>query len=208
MDQQPFTPIPADQYDVLILSSYSHFTLTNELRAILAAYSKRVLVAWSMGVWAGQQLFADCAELFGVRIAINGTLCPVDETRGIPPALCQGTWANWGEVSRAKFYRRMFQSGDDWQQFSVHLPARQPDEQKAELAFLLATVGCLPPVASIYQEVRISLADRIISSANQFNYWQGAPISRLAAGHFPFYIWPSWDRICGDLGQREGEACR
>lgn len=208
MDEQPFTFLHAEQYDVLVLYGYNHFSLTDELRNILAGYPERVLMAWSMGVWAGQQLFAGCADLFGRRIAINGTLCPVDEIRGIPPALCQGTWANWGVDSRVKFYRRMFQSVDDWQRFSAHLPARQPDEQKAELAFLLAKVGCLPSIASIYQQVCISLADRIITSANQLFYWQGAPISRLVGGHFPFYAWQSWDRICGDLGQGEGEDGR
>lgn len=202
MDERPFAPLQAEQYDVLMLAAYHHFTLTDDLRMDLAAYQERVLVAWSMGVWAGQQLFADCAGLFASRIAINGTLCPVDEAYGIPPALCQGTLANWGEGSRHKFYRRMFWQGADWQRFAAQQPNRSLAEQRTELTFLLATVGCLSPTASIYQDVRVGLHDRIVPVASQLQFWQERPISRLAAGHFPFYAWPSWDRLCTDPAPR------
>ena len=67
--------------DVWLVSDYRNLTFD----ADLSAYQSVTLVAWSLGVWVAEQLFADESSVHWERkIAINGTGCPVHDTEGIP----------------------------------------------------------------------------------------------------------------------------
>ena len=77
--------------DVWLVSDYRNLTFD----ADLSAYQSVTLLAWSLGVWVAEQLFADESSVHWERkIAINGTGCPVHDTEGIPEAIFRGTLEN------------------------------------------------------------------------------------------------------------------
>lgn len=198
MDAHPFLPLASREYDVLHLFDFCELSAIAPVLAEIEPYSERILLSWSMGVWGGQQLFADHPHLFARTIAINGTLCPVDDQHGIPRELFAGTMRGWSEASRRKFFRRLTGGGAIEQQFLQHQPNRLLADQQRELACYLSAVDCIARERSIYQEVFISEHDKIMPTANQLSYW-GESGAMLGGGHFPFYRWQSWDQLLADI---------
>ena len=86
------------------MSDYRNLTFD----ADLSAYQSVTLVAWSLGVWVAEQLFADESSVHWERkIAINGTGYPVHDTEGIPEAIFRGTLENLTPDGIRRFNRRM-----------------------------------------------------------------------------------------------------
>lgn len=193
MDEHPFALLPSDQYDVLCFYDYRSLQPIEDIQRICASYTQKILLSWSMGVWAGQQLFTDHPDIFDRLIALNGTLCPIDPSLGIPPDIFLATLNAWGEQSRLKFYRRMFSSSQDYERFMAHAPRRSVAEQKEELSVLYQKTQATKVSTSIYDTVCVGMKDRIFPGQNQKKYWQNAPILCTDYSHFPFYSFPSWD---------------
>jgi len=198
MDEHPFMPLTSDDYDVALLYDYRESIECSGLLDEVTSYSERVLMGWSMGVWGGQQLFSEHAALFDRAIAINGTLCPVNDRYGIPRELFAGTMAGWSELSRRKFYHRLAGNKDVERTFLCFQPKRTVVDQQQELAYYLNNADCIDPKKSMYREVIVSERDRIVPTANQLEYW-GERVLQLAGGHFPFYRWSSWDEALRDI---------
>lgn len=85
----------------------------------LTGYTVIDVVAWSMGVWAASQVLSKVSLPIRRRIAINGTPFPIDEKRGIPPAIFMGTLEGLNEASLRKFQRRMCADGNVLPAFSL-----------------------------------------------------------------------------------------
>lgn len=195
MDPRPFLVLAASAYDVLNLYDFRNVRECGAPLDLLAEYDERLLLGWSMGVWAGQQLFAGHEQLFTRTIAVNGTLCPVDDRYGIPRKLFAGTMEGWSESARHRFYRRLCGEREVEERFLQNQPLRSLADQQDELAYYLETAGHLERERSIYREVVISAKDRIVPTAHQLAYWGEAGVVRLAGGHFPFYCWDCWDDL-------------
>ena len=198
MDHQPLLPLAAHDYDVLLLSDFQKTGELEELFALIAGYPCRVLVGWSMGVWNGQNLFAGQSRLFSRAIAINGTLCPVDDRWGIPVDLFTATLDNWTEATRLKFYRRLAGGSDVYRQVAVHCPERSVEDQRQELVFYLRECDCRGRADAIYTTAVVASHDRFVPTANQLAFW-GDGAGRVDGGHFPFYRWPSWDAMLAEV---------
>lgn len=198
MDWNPFAPLGSGHYDVLHLYDFRDMQSVATIYAALEPYDECVLLAWSMGVWGGQRLFLHHANRFDRIIAINGTLCPVDNRYGIPRDLFAGTMAGWSESSRRKFYRRLTGGGEIEQKFLKHQPRRTLVDQQLELAYYLADADCTARQHGIYREVVICDHDRIVPTANQLSYW-GNDIVLRAGGHFPFYSWKDWGQLLSEI---------
>lgn len=195
MDGSPFAPISSAGYDVLMLYDYQGVELPPSFDQQIRRYKDRVLVAWSMGVWAGQQLFSDMDSCFSEKIAINGTLCPIHDRFGIPHDIAKGTLESWGKNSRQRFYRRMCRSKSLLEQFIRYQPQRTCENQKEELAELFEIAGCFKPADSIYNTILIARNDRIVPTENQLAFWENSDACLLDGSHFPFYSWSSWDNL-------------
>ncbi len=107
MDETPFTRLDSNEYDILVFYDYQDLQPDFEVDLLASEYEELILAGWSMGVVVGQLLFQKNKEMFQKRIAINGTLCPIDDRFGIPRDTFQATHDNYNEATRLKFYRRM-----------------------------------------------------------------------------------------------------
>lgn len=195
MDGFPFRSLLSVEYDVYMLYDYRQLAIRPDIEAVAEKYDQVHLVSWSMGVWVGQKLFFDKQYLLHRTIAINGTLCPIDDRFGIPEKVFNATLANYGEAARLKFYKRMCREKKNLTLFLARQPQRSLEEQGEELAALINGVDCLPVNESIYKEIIISEHDLIVPSANQFNYWQGRQVKPVSGFHFLFNLWQSWDQL-------------
>ncbi len=195
MDAVPFTPLKAVEYDVLMLHDYSDVTTDVNAAELSKKYSKMMLVGWSMGVLMGQQLFGREKKSFQKRIAINGTLCPIDDRYGIPEETFRATLKNYNEATRLKFYRRMCKGKVYLKKFLEYQPKRDIANQRNELAGLIERKACLAADISMYTDVIISDKDFIIPTENQKRFWKESKVRYIEGTHFPFYIWKSWDEF-------------
>lgn len=195
MDEYPVRFLESDQYDVLMLYDYSSIVPDTDFQQLFVGYSSVVLVSWSMGVWAGQQLFAGCRDGFSTTIAINGTLCPIDDQYGIPEKTVRSTLENLDEKGRLKFYSRMFRDRELYGDFLNQQPRRSVADQKNELAALLETVVCKVEEDPIYTTAIVSSRDLIMPTKNQLRFWPEKRVTRVDGSHFLFYSYDSWDDL-------------
>ncbi len=208
MDETPFRPLAAGSaVDILMLYDYHDLELHCVVARLFSRYSSVSLVAWSLGVWVGQQLFRHWAHRFHTAIAIAGTLCPIHDQLGIPAEMVRGTIAQWSEASRLKFYRRVCQEPLVLETFLQHQPQRTVESQRLELAALQRRVDCEGMETAIYHQVLITEQDRIFPAAHQLAFWQqgrlGLRVRRVQGPHFPFYAWQNWDDLL-ELAGEEG----
>ncbi|MDK9707681.1 MAG: DUF452 family protein [Desulforhopalus sp.] len=195
MDGTPFQPLASSAYDVYMLYDYRELAPPEPLLPIIEGYKRVYLISWSMGVWVGQKLFADMAGLFSRIIAINGTLCPINDKLGIPGKIFHETLSGFNETTRMKFYRRMCREKTNLKMFLTRQPQRSHLDQRAELACLESTVDCLSPDQSIYREIIVAEYDWVVPSENQRQFWFGKQVTEIAGFHFLFYLWQSWDHL-------------
>lgn len=195
MDYHPFSPLLSKEYDVLICFDYTAETAVPDVRKLSVNYSRIILVAWSMGVAYAQRFFTETQKLFQHRIAINGTLCPIHNTFGIPINTFNATLTNISEESMLNFYHRMCRSPQLLTEFLKNSPARTVKSQKEELQAIYSNIGCLDEEKSIYTDVIISKKDFIIPTVNQLHFWKSTKVSTISGYHFPFYQWKSWDEL-------------
>lgn len=204
MDANPFLPLSAKQFDVLMLFDYGDPDLDFDVEILARHYPCIFLVSWSMGVWVGQQIFRSWSHLFQRTIAINGTLCPIHDQLGIPVQLYTATVEQFSVSTRLKFYRRMCRQ-QSLETFLENQPQRSVESQSLELAALQGQVGCQDAGETIYSQVFIASHDLVIPTANQLTFWQGRKVCRIKGSHFLFYNWQSWDELmaCADEHNRE-----
>lgn len=203
MDERPFHPLAAQNCDVLMISDYREMAPASDVLELTGSYDAVFLIAWSMGVWAGQRIFAGKQEMFKAAIAVNGTLCPIDNRFGIPEEIIAGTLRNFSEGSQAKLYRRMCRDKNGRLSFQKNLPARSLQSQKEELEALLMRCDCLTVGESIYSHIVIADKDLVMPTENQLHFWQSCNIKNIHGCHFPFHLWSSWDRFLFDAIQAD-----
>jgi pimeloyl-[acyl-carrier protein] methyl ester esterase len=195
MDGFPFRSMVSIEYDVYMLHDYRQLDKIPDIDGLAENYEQVILISWSMGVWVGQKLFSDKRHLFHRTIAINGTLCPIDDRFGIPTKVFDATMVGYGESARLKFYKRMCREKTNLNTFLKKQPRRTLEDQGEELAALKKMVDCIPADESIYKEIIISESDWIVPSANQFDFWQGKLVTSVSGFHYLFNLWQSWDHL-------------
>lgn len=192
MDETPFLHYRPKASDFMIC--YDYRTLDFD-ETLLKTYQEIHLVAWSMGVWAASQVLQRDPLPITQRIAINGTPYPIDERRGIPPALFQGTLDGLDEASLLKFYRRMCADKKSFERFLSIAPRRPIEELRDELAAIgrqqvqsiqpIQQVQSIQPIQPailpqqltfVWQQAVIGENDRIFPPAHQQEAWKGESI--------------------------------
>ncbi len=189
MDAGAVNSLSDDGFDLLEINDYS----THKPLPTFQEYDRTILVAWSLGLLAAAQsgIKADLA------IAINGTLRPIDDIFGIPPAIFQGTIDNWHERGRNKFNRRMCGDRETLAYFNCNPPSRSTEAQQQELIAIRNTVQTQPEPANIFDVAIISSGDRIVPPAAQRAYWEAekTAIIELNTPHYLFNRWNSWKEL-------------
>ena len=132
-----------------------------------------------MGVWAASQVLSKVSLPIRRRIAINGTPFPIDEKRGIPPAIFMGTLEGLNEASLRKFQRRMCADGNVFARFQLTAPERSIEELKEELAAVAEQYRILPTGTFAWEQAIIGESDRIFPPTNQRAAWKGISMSNI-----------------------------
>lgn len=195
-DEMPFQKINSDGYDVLMCYDYRDLNQIKELREELNAYDECHLIAWSLGVFVSSILFKDDSELFTSRIAINGSLAPIDDEKGIPAAIFQGTIDGLNEKGRDKFFMRMCGGRSGYADFVEHQPKRLVEDQKEELICLQNMILKETITWDIFDKVLLSSRDMIFPFKNLEKAWESKSQRMIIdLPHFCFSEWNSWDEI-------------
>lgn len=183
MDWRPFAELDHPGYDILVVWDYRE--LSYNWRPLLK-YDEICLIAWSMGVFAASVTIHEIEPRITMRVAVNGTLIPIDDTRGIPPAIWRGTLNALSPATWRKFKRRMCVSAEQYEQFSEVAPRRSLDELKEELIALETHTMFHVRQITDWDLAIISRHDGIFPASNQRRAWVGvAPTRVLDAGHLP-----------------------
>lgn len=186
MDEYPFLEyLPSDR-DCMICYDYRSLSFDESL---LKPYSEIRVVAWSMGVWAASCVLADRQLPITESIAVNGTIYPVDDERGIAQTIFQGTLDGLNEATLYKFRRRMCGSKEVLERFLQKSPRRSLED----ISFELRQIGELArrnTVSSFrWSRVYIGQNDKIFTPPNQERAWKGENVVRINTGHYMEEYW-------------------
>lgn len=168
--------------DILYISDYGD--LEADLPK-LHRYEKRILVAWSFGVASYCHWQLGRVDIFDRKIALNGSMRPIDRLSGIPPLVMQRTIDTLSIDSFQVFLARCY--GKKQPHYPIDVSTR-----KAEL--LAVQTRDYTGVAQNWDKVWISRHDKIFPFANMLRAWH-TPIKVLDGPHVPFAAWTSWDEV-------------
>lgn len=180
MDESIVTHLNPTDYDVLMFFDYNSIDTDFNFDE-LNKYATKTLIAWSMGV-----MIASLFDInYNLKIAINGTLKPIDNKYGIPEKIYNLTVRNFSPKSSNKFIENMFNG-------VVHKIdiKRSFEEQKNELSALKKYNANLE---FKYDKILISDKDNIIPTKNQVAFWGKEP--NINCGHAPFLLFKKWEEL-------------
>lgn len=194
MDSHAVRHIQSNEYDVCMISNYDSFQ--NPLPNF-ETYTKLHLVAWSMGVWAANQIFGNSSLVFDSKTAINGTECPMHNTFGINTSVFLGTLESWNDETKIRFNTRMCGGKKGYAHMKQYMSKRSEEDQKKELheIYTHLTKNYVPKNFN-WTQVIIGEHDMIFTTENQKNYWSKHTNSiTLPIPHFPFHQIGTWRDI-------------
>ena len=182
MDAAPFAGLHRAGYDVVVLWDYRSFAID---WSFIAHYKEVCVVAWSFGVYAAAVTTVALENRITKRIAVNGTLYPVDRRRGIPESVFNATLESLSPRGLEKFYRRMAGGNEAFKKFALAIPERDIDELREELEVFAPCEFMRPQLATRWDLAIIGRDDAIIPAANQWRAWTGTPTLMCDAPHLP-----------------------
>ncbi len=195
-DENPFKFLDCNGYDVLIVYDY------NEIKPLdifqqLNQYENKVLITWSMGVFAAY-LLKDFFKDFDYKLAINGTVTPVDNEFGIPVKMFELTLKHAAVGLSGKFYKNVFKTNEEFEKYTNNSVQRTIENRVSELENLYKLIkNTKINYTKFYDTVIVSDFDKIIPPQNQkaSHNKNNVMVKCLPVGHFPFYQFTSWDEI-------------
>lgn len=183
MDWRVFAHLSHPGYDIMVIWDYRELSFNWQP---LFKYDEICVIAWSMGVFAASATMHEILPRVTMRVAVNGTLHPIDEQRGIPPAIWHGTLNALSPATLRKFHRRMCVSAEQFAEFQQNSPRRTMAELAEELVALETHTMFHTEQVSCWDMAIISSHDGIFPPANQSRAWRGiAPVRVLDSGHLP-----------------------
>lgn len=169
-------------YDVLFVGDYRD--LDADLPD-LSGYDCVSLVAWSFGIASYAHWQQGRGDPFVRKVAVNGTLTPVDRSTGVPPVAMTKTMHSLSPESYQLFLARAFNAQQPEAQ--IDTCARRDELQMIE------TRGDAPDMA--FDRVWISTADKIFPTANQIRAWPGDVVRKIQAPHASFGHFRTWQEL-------------
>lgn len=196
-DSNPFQNLSVQNYDILFVYDYNNLELPQELN-LLNNYKNKYLITWSMGVFVAY-LFRNLFNDFAKKIAINGTVTPVDNEFGIPIKMFELTLKHAQIGLRGKFYQNVFKTEDEYNLYSLNSVKRSIENRVSELENLYSFIknNHNSDYEKFYDIAFVSDFDKIIPPKNQIKSHEknNVQIINLPFGHFPFYNFSSWSEI-------------
>lgn len=180
MDCNPFMALRGRGFDVAVVYDYSSESVFYPEKI----YSEIMVLAWSFGVIVADRYIAMNPQLpVTRRVAVNGTLYPVNDDLGIPGSIFSGTLNGLSEASLRKFNIRMCGGAEAYKRFAASAPTRDIDSLRAELM----AIASLEAAHAGWDRAYISDADRIIPVASQRRAWaaEGVNVVNMSGPHLP-----------------------
>lgn len=192
-DETPFKFLDCGDFDVIIMYDYNKLDLP---KTNFSNYKNINLIAWSMGVFVAY-LLKDKLPKFTKKIAINGTIKPVDDEFGIPQKTFLLTLRHAKTGLEGKFYQNIFNKNEEFEKYIKTPVKRTIENRETELRALYEKIKTTEiNYTHFYDKALISTHDKIIPTKNQVNFWQeNSEIEMLESGHFPYYNFKSWNEI-------------
>lgn len=180
MDPAPFRHLERPGYDIAVVWDYRSLSID---WSFCKDYDEICILAWSLGVYASAVTTLPIEDKVTRRIAVNGTLYPVDRLRGIPEATFAGTLDGLTERSLHKFYRRVAGTRERFESFAQTMPDRDIEGLKDELLsfYPFPLLPCEP--VRRWDTVLIGREDAIFPAVNQYRAWAGAPVTFVDEPH-------------------------
>lgn len=196
-DEKPFKFLQCNDFDVLFVYDYNDFKLPEELKNI-KNYKHKYLITWSMGVFVAN-LFKNLFSDFEYKMAINGTISPVDNEFGIPIKMFELTLKHAKIGLEGKFYKNVFQTEEEFQEYSKTPVERTIENRVSELENLYTEIKNHKEleIQQFYDFAIVSDFDKIIPPKNQIasHNQNTVRVLNLPYGHFPFYHYSKWNEI-------------
>lgn len=196
-DEKPFKFLQCNDFDVLFVYDYNDFEIPEELKNI-KNYKHKYLITWSMGVFVAN-LFKNLFSDFEYKMAINGTISPVDNEFGIPIKMFELTLKHAKIGLEGKFYKNVFQTEEEFQKYSKTPVGRTIENRVSELENLYTEIKNQKEleIQKFYDFAIVSDFDKIIPPKNQIasHTKNAVRILNIPYGHFPFFHYSNWDEI-------------
>lgn len=176
-------------YDTIFLWDYTENDAgAADIDALTAPYSEIIVIGWSFGVKGAAEYINNTTAPVTRTIAVNGTENHIDDQRGIPSAIFEGTLAGLNPLTLRKFQRRATGNAPLPPQLAKSLATTADNDQICRLRKELDAFGHLPHdiTPRRWSVVVVSENDRIFPAENQLRAWQGQPDVRIvpAGNHF------------------------
>lgn len=195
-DYYPFVSLNPEGCDVLFVYDYNDLTLPDDLKDF-STYGNKTLITWSMGVFSAF-LLKDLFKDFDYKLAINGTVTPVDDEFGIPVKMFELTLKHAQKGLEGKFYQNVFLTNEEYELYTSFPVRREIQNRVAELENLYNLIKNTNVVYEKFYDLAIvSDFDKIIPPKNQIasHNKNNTPVITVPYGHYPFYYFSSWDEI-------------
>lgn len=195
-DYFPFESISTTDYDVLFVYDYNEMSVPKEFNEF-EKYEEKTLISWSMGVFTAYML-KDIFKNFDYKIAVNGTVTPVDDRYGIPVRAFELTVRFAQKALGGKFYENIFLTSDEYNLYLKNPVKREIDDRVSELNILYKLIKNNSfKYEKFYDKAIVSEFDKIIPPDNQksSHLKNDVPVITLPFGHFPYYNFLGWDEI-------------
>lgn len=193
MDENPFSLLKSDA-DVLFIYDYTDSSFDYDV----SKYKQITLIAFSYGVYAAG--IVNLPENVSKKIAINGTLIPVHDKYGVPPKKFALS-TKMDSQTIVKFRQRLFggeKAQEHFEMFENNLPKRSAESCTGELAGMVSYFSKMPVAKLEFDKIYIGNFDKVVPMRNQHNFWQKTDVSNIIeieSGHFPFYMFGSFEEI-------------
>lgn len=180
----------SEEKDVLLCYDYRSFESD---WSVLENYRRIDVVAWSMGVKVASVMLGGfrhggaedgAGPYLGHCVAVNGTMYPIDDARGIPTAVFDATLERMSGPVLEKFLRRM--CGKDLAYYKSRGLDRTPEELKSELEALkkFALEHDTEGLDFKWDLAVIGKNDLIFPAAGQLRAWEGTAVKEVECAHY------------------------
>lgn len=195
-----------DQCDLLALYDYRDLEQSDDLADLpWDSYEAVTIVAWSLGVWAAEQVVPHWSILPTKQrlIAVAGSPYPMHDQWGIPKQIFVGTLEGLTDENRQRFNRRMC-GGKRYKQLYDILSERPTTELRDELQAVYDSLA-IPEASESTPHTRLAwdLAiigerDQIFPAKNLSTLWKAVNVPTLLLPdgyHYLFDLWQSWSEL-------------
>jgi biotin synthesis protein BioG len=192
MDLNAIGHLECSGFDLCMINNYLS---VEPIRDNLSDYKNVTVIAWSLGVWATEQIISRSDITIHKSIAINGTPRPVHDQYGIPCKIFSMTMEGWNETSKVKFNRRMMGENQNISDYERFISSRSSADQKEELQAIFAAQKSNVPQID-WDVALVGRNDLIFPATNQLNWWTGkTKIIETNQPHFPFAGLKHWEQL-------------